>query len=296
MIQLDLFGETSLRTAGGAPLGADLGGVKPRQILAILALSTGPVSKDRLAGLLWEDHPPRSYLSTLESYVCVLRRALAHVTGDRAAIRTVMHGYVLDPEVVDVDVRRFRTLTAAAADASTEDALVLLGRATALVRGELLASEAYAGWAAEARDAFRVELASVATRAAEHALALGRPADAVGHARLAVAQDDLGETACRVLMRALQAEGRRGEALRCYLGLRESLERELGSSPSAESRDLYVAMLRADDGPADAPDLTAEVATLVDLLRQAVGGMPIRARDRATRALDEFAAELAPTG
>lgn len=296
MIQLDLFGETSLRSADGAPLGADLGGVKPRQILAILALSTGPVSKDRLAGLLWEDHPPRSYLSTLESYVCVLRRSLARVTGDRAAIRTVMHGYVLDPEVVDVDVRRFRTLTQAADDATPEDALVLLRRATSLVRGELLASEAYAGWAADARDDFRLELAGVATRAAEHALAFGRPSEAVQQARLAVAQDELGETACRVLMRALQADGRRGEALRCYLNLRESLDRELGSSPSAASRDLYVALLRSDEESSALPDLTAEVATLVDLLRQAVGGMPSRARDRVSQALEEFAAELAPTG
>lgn len=296
MIQLSLFGETVLRDSDGALLATDLGGVKPRQILAILALASGPVSKDRLAELLWEDRPPRSWLSTLESYVCVLRRALGRGEGRPPAIRTVMHGYVLDPEVVDVDVRRFRSLVRAAAAAAPADALDLLSRATALVGGDLVASESYAGWADEAREAFRVELATAASRAAGLALDLGRAGEAVALARTAVAQDELGETACRLLMRALQADGRRSEALRAYLRLGEALERELGSSPSTESRALYVEMLRAGDGTASDADVTSEVATLLDLLRQAVSGMPGRARTRLTLALEEVAAELAPAG
>ena len=46
-----------------------LGGVKPRQILAILALAAGrPVSKEHLADLLWDGEPPKGYRGTLESY------------------------------------------------------------------------------------------------------------------------------------------------------------------------------------------------------------------------------------
>ena len=84
-------------------------GVKPRQILAILALAAGrPVSKEHLADLLWDGEPPKGYRGTLESYVCLVRRALRDASGRDDAIVTVTHGYLLDPAVVTVDLRAFR--------------------------------------------------------------------------------------------------------------------------------------------------------------------------------------------
>ena len=60
MLEIRLFGATTASTAQGT-VGVDLGGVKPRQILEILAVSAGaPVPKDHLADLLWDGRPPRS--------------------------------------------------------------------------------------------------------------------------------------------------------------------------------------------------------------------------------------------
>ena len=67
-MQINIFGPTTAVTSNGVITSSGLGGVKPRQVLEILALSAGsPVSKDLLADLLWAGHPPRSHLGTLES-------------------------------------------------------------------------------------------------------------------------------------------------------------------------------------------------------------------------------------
>lgn len=82
------------------------------QVLHLLALNRGlPIGKDRLAQLLWHDDPPASWLSTLEGYVSLLRRAL-HVglTTAPSAVVTNSGGYLLDAGRVRVDVDRFDAL------------------------------------------------------------------------------------------------------------------------------------------------------------------------------------------
>ena len=98
MLQIRLFGPTVVLTDGDNSQVSDLGGVKPRQILEILAANPGaPVTKDRLADLLWDGEPPKSYVGTLESYVCVLRRRLGLGPGRTSPLATTSNGYLLDP-------------------------------------------------------------------------------------------------------------------------------------------------------------------------------------------------------
>ena len=71
-----------------------LGGVKPRQILKILLLQSGsPVSKNKLLHLLWGDKPPAAAITTLESYVCILRRNLQPGSGQHGVLRTSTGGH-----------------------------------------------------------------------------------------------------------------------------------------------------------------------------------------------------------
>ena len=80
MIDIKLFGPTVISGAGSRLVGSDLGGSKPRQLLEMLALDLGaPVAKDLLAERLWDGRPPASYIATVESYVCSLRRRLGLV-------------------------------------------------------------------------------------------------------------------------------------------------------------------------------------------------------------------------
>src|SRR5207302_8704260 len=115
---------------------------------------------DRLADLLWEGDPPASYPGTLESYVCLLRRGLGLASGRHSVLATTSSGYILDPEQVDVDLITFRRLTTICLDSSAAQAVERTVEAMRLVTGELLASEPYVGWAAEAREVARREVVS----------------------------------------------------------------------------------------------------------------------------------------
>lgn len=293
--RVELFGPTRVTTPQGVVTSGDLGGVKPRQILEILAASAGsPVPKEQLAELLWEGHPPTRWLGTLESYVCVLRRSLGLAGGRRSGILTVRHGYLLDPEVVAVDLASFRTLVREArACGEPATSLARLELALDLTDGQLLATEAYTGWAIREREHFQTELVSAAGLAASQAMALGRPEVASRMARLALARDHLAEQAWRVLMQALCAQGRRSEAIRAYFELRDLLGDELGTDPSQETTDLYLLVLRGGPTPATGQvSARDEVTMLMQLLRQALSAVPGVELCGADRALVR-AAELA---
>ena len=76
-----ILGPLQLHGAAGE---IGLGGVKPRRLLAALAVYTGEVlSADRLADVVWEDSPPRSARQNLQTYVWSLRRSLAAAAGSR---------------------------------------------------------------------------------------------------------------------------------------------------------------------------------------------------------------------
>lgn len=276
MLHITLFGPTSASIADGEPHRTDLGGSKPRQILEILALADGsPVAKDKLADLLWDGEPPRSYVGTLESYICVLRRRLGCAKGRGAAITTTTSGYLLDPSQVRVDLVECRALLARASKADPAAALELTQEALAMCGKPLLASEPYAAWANRERDSFVQALTAACVSASRHAVQLGQAELAVGLARTAADLDRFAEDAWQQLMRALAATGKRCAALRVYLDLRQSMIDELGIEPAAASHDLYLEILT--DGPGvqqeERSDPT-ELRTLLGLLRDALERIP----------------------
>ena len=294
MLSITLFGTTSATQEADGTEFTDFGGVKPRQILEILALAAGtPVPKDRLADLLWDGAPPRSYVGTLESYVCVLRRRLGCARGRAAAITTTSNGYLLDPRQVRVDLTTCRVLFAQAAASSPRTALQLVDDALALADGPLLASEPYLGWASREREVFTRELVIACTKASRHALDLGKHERAVELARTAVQHDRFAEEAWQQLIKALRACERKGEALRAYLDLRAVMVDELGVEPGPASHALYLEVLREEPTRSAADhDGHMEVRTLLGLLRQALESVPGVDVPKGDGALAAVAAQL----
>src|SRR3954449_6009603 len=122
-IQVKLFGPTTVVLPDGSVV-TDVGGIKPRQVLEILASAVGtPVSKDRLVERLWGDNPPRTYTGTLESYISLLRRKMGIARGRGSALATTSNGYLLDATQVEVDLDQFRRLTRPAPSTRPGDAL-----------------------------------------------------------------------------------------------------------------------------------------------------------------------------
>lgn len=250
MLHVRLFGATSVLD-GSRTLGpGEFGGVKPRRILEALALSRGhPVSKDRLADVLWADQPPADHVATLESYVSLLRRRLQPGTPPReSAVRTVTRGYLLDPAVARTDLDLFDELVTRAE--SGPDTRGLLDRASALATPELLSSPDETPWADGVRADYRQRAIHAALLAAELALRDDDAEDAARLAGRALGLNQHCEPGWRLVMRAHLATGRRDAGLRAYRTCRRLLARDLGIEPAPETRAVLVDLVRGQHGPA----------------------------------------------
>src|SRR4051794_7614991 len=211
-IRVNLLGTTSVVLTDGSVV-RDVGGIKPRQVLEILALALGsPVSKDRLVEQLWGDTPPRTFTATLESYVSLLRRRMGVARGRGSALATTSNGYVLDPDQVEVDLHEFGRLVAPRAG-TAEAVLTRTEAAFRLVQGDLLASEPYAEWAADERRHFEAVFVQACNRAAEQALSVDQAGQAVELARRAIGGDGVSESSWQGPVRGPAAGGAPGEAV-----------------------------------------------------------------------------------
>lgn len=285
MMRIALLGATTVWGPVARIESKELGGAKPRQLLQMLALDLGTaVPKERLAERLWDGRPPASYIATLESYVCLLRRKLTAAGMDRTALVTTGGGYRLDPQQVSVDVVTVRRLLTRPgpdddAPARTED----VARALSLVTGSLLADEPYAAWATEEREKFAALLADGCIEGARQANREGRGDLALRLARAAMSHRFASEAAAQELIRALWRTGRRVEALQAYAELRSTLLEEFGLEPGPATRRLYVAVLRSGSATVPPDADRVELKTLLRLLAQVleqtgVGADPVAGR------------------
>jgi eukaryotic-like serine/threonine-protein kinase len=218
----------------GRPL--PLGGVKPRALLAMLALNAGStVSSERLIEGLWGEHPPASATKLVQVYVSHLRKALA-AGGDGAEIVTRGRGYELRLGSGDVDARRFEGLVA---QGFPREALALWrGPPLDDVTGEPFA-------AAEIRRLEGLRLGALEL-AIEHDLDAGRHREVIGELEMLVAEEPLRERLHAQRMLALYRSGRQADALEAYRHARALLVEEIGVEPGPELRRLHEAILRQD--------------------------------------------------
>jgi DNA-binding SARP family transcriptional activator len=177
MYDIQLFGRVQVRTRGIRLAGRDFGGVKPRHILALLALH-GELRSAELTELLWNGRPPADHLAAVRGYVAMLRHRLDPSGSEQdSPIASGNGGYALVADRVRVDVARFDELIAAAGGRTAGRALRPLTAAAHLAARPLLADE-HAAWADVARELYRVRLLETLREAAGHAQVIGRPDEA----------------------------------------------------------------------------------------------------------------------
>jgi DNA-binding SARP family transcriptional activator len=232
----------------------DLGGSKPRALLAVLLLHANRVvSTDQLVDELWGEAPPPTARNVLQVYVSRLRQALqCRRDGGPAAplLLTRPSGYLLRVEPGELDLDQFEGLAAdarrATADGDLERAAGCWRAALALWRGPALAGAAPEALRRTA--VLRLEEARLVAleERLEVDLRLGRHAEVIGELEALVAANPVRERPCRQLMVALYRSGRAPEALAAYRGMRRVLAEELGLEPSPALQRLERAILRAD--------------------------------------------------
>ena len=254
---ITMFG--TLRVGDRGP--ADLGGVKPREILEILLLHHGrTVTKQALADQIWPDRAPKNVLATLESYVSVLRKNLCDVSP--AAGKMVVTGtgaYFIDNRVVRVDLDVFDDLQRQAAN-DPRHRIELRTQAMELAVADVLLDAGDSHWILSKRELYRERVTRCGVLLSRDLLAVGDATGSISAAEQAIHHNPFAEEAYRLAMVANYALGLAGVARNVHEMCRSVIENRL-------DRDLT----SATDDLAGAIDAGVPVA---ELLLEIVGEVP----------------------
>jgi DNA-binding SARP family transcriptional activator len=229
---------------------------KWRSLLASLLVRPSQlVPTDLLIDELWGENPPPTANNLVSIYVHRLKKVIGDTEGRALLYRAP--GYLLRVSDDDLDSQVFELLVTdgrSALEASDADrAAALLREALGLWRGPLFADvPRTALLATQADRAEELRLAAIELRI-EADLACGRAAQVIPELRGLVGEHPLREGFWALLMRALEAAGRRAEALDTYSQAQQAISEELGVDPGAELRRLFQELLAADSATATRP-------------------------------------------
>ncbi|HZE07006.1 MAG TPA: AAA family ATPase, partial [Solirubrobacteraceae bacterium] len=238
MLRIRLLGELAVETSSG-PIQLR-GSWRARSLLAWLALNPGSHRRADLAARFWPEVLDSSARASLRNAIWALRRTLG-TEADRSLLATRERVSLSGPELW-IDARAFR-------DHVEHERFE---KALGLCAGELLAG-LDEEWVHEYRDAHNERVSEVLERLAAQAETSGDLATAIALTRRRVALDPLAEDAQRALIVRLAAVGDRPGALGAYARLRDRLRRELGISPSQQTREI-AAEIRDDASAGEPPD------------------------------------------
>lgn len=226
---------------------------KVRSLLALLLARAGQlVTVDAIIEELWGEAPPRSAVTTTQTYICQLRKKLDETGTNNGAtmLETAPPGYLLRLAKDQIDAWHFYRLAsqgmALVAHGDTKGAGRVFRDALALWRGPAL-TNVVLGPLLSAHVAHLEELRIQALESRIAAdMAQGRHRELIPELRTLVATYPLHEWFHGQLIDALQRAGRRSDALLAYHHVRGLLDRELGLDPSAYLQRLHRAVLTAD--------------------------------------------------
>ena len=215
----------------------------PRQqaLLAYLLMHRdAPQSRAHLAFVFWPDSTEGQARTNLRKQVHHLRRHLPGVDRllhvDAQTVQWLPDApYTLDVSAFEDALRRAKGAAQAGSQVAENEALQ---QASALYHGDLLPG-CYDDWILAERERLRQAL----LRALERLVALTEGqrdyARAIDCAQRLQQLDPLYEAGYRNLMRLYAVSGDRGRALQTYHTCVETLQRELGVSPSPATREAY---------------------------------------------------------
>ncbi|MFC7331515.1 AfsR/SARP family transcriptional regulator [Marinactinospora rubrisoli] len=230
---------------------------KLRNVLAMLIVHADQVVPvTALMRELWDDEPPASGLTTLQTYILNLRKLLAALTCRPAArvaetlLLTRAGGYQLTTAHAGLDLHRYHELAAAGRRALGSGdhpaALAHLSGALNLWRGPALVDIPTGRILESKRRQYEESRLVLLEYLLDTQLHLGMYHEALTELAALTTQNPLHEGLHAQYMRALHLAGRRAQALETFHSLRTTLVTELGLDPGPAIQRLHHAILNND--------------------------------------------------
>jgi DNA-binding SARP family transcriptional activator/tetratricopeptide (TPR) repeat protein len=260
-MRFHLLGAVEVRT-DSVPL--PMGSTKQTAVLAALLVHANqPLSTEVLVDRVWGEAAYDGARRTLHTYVARIRRLLAQADAAQAGSQhrrthaRVLRsggGYLLETDLDQVDLHRFRRLVEQAGQSVSADATraLLLREALALWQGEPLAGVP-GDWAARTRTSWHRERHDAVIAWTEIELRLGNPGIVIAPLTDLADEHPLVEPLAVALIRALHAASRPAEALDRYATIRRQLADGLGVDPGPALRAAHQAILHGGGTASMAP-------------------------------------------
>ena len=210
-----------------------------QELLAYLALHPEGATTELLVAALCPDEDRDKARERVWRALSEARSHLGEVLlreGDR---------YLLDRQIVAVDLDLFDALLAQANSEGNVDHEELLEQALALIRGQPLAGTDYP-WATGDVHHLRARIVGVLEEFGHECLAAGNPTGALAAAEQAIELDAYNESVHRLAMNAEAVLGLRQAVVERYERLCQELETGFGLEPERETRLLYRRLLSQD--------------------------------------------------
>jgi DNA-binding SARP family transcriptional activator/tetratricopeptide (TPR) repeat protein len=245
-VRMHLLGGFEARLASGATVSLPM--KKAQALLAYLGTRPGEShQRDKLAALLWGEKSDEHARGGLRHALVALRAAL--VTAHPSPLRIEGQTLALNPRALEVDVAMFEQRVA-------EGTRQALEQAARLYRGDLLLGftvnePLFEQWLVTERERLREMAVGALTRLLAEQSKAPSPQHAIQTAMRLLVLDPLQENVHRTLMRLYARQGRRGAALKQYEVCVGALQRELGTGPEAETRQVYRELLTRPAEPKD---------------------------------------------
>jgi DNA-binding SARP family transcriptional activator/Tfp pilus assembly protein PilF/DNA-binding XRE family transcriptional regulator len=246
-VRICVLGPLGVRTKAGP---VDIGPSMPRSLLALLALQPNRVvTREEIVDVLWGEHPPKSSLNLVYTYVARLRRAL-----DPAQPITAAHGgYLLKVDGDGLDALLFDELATQARQIAQDDprtAEEMFAEALQSWRGPVLADMPDRLRHHPAALALTQRRLAAALAYADIAMELGQHEQAAVQLQRLAGEDPLHgglhEGLNARLMMSLAGSGQQAAALRLFADVRDRLVDELGVRPGNEMREAHLRILQRE--------------------------------------------------
>lgn len=314
-LALTLFGPPRIER-DGCPVNTDTR--KAIALIAYLAVTQQPHSRDTLAALLWPEYDQPHARATLRRTLSVLHKALAgkwlRIERETLGLDR-QEGFWLDVDEFKANLASYRAhhvkpdLTCATCLRCLEDAATLY-KDDFMAGFSLADSAPFDDWQFYQADSLRRELAGVLEQLVLRYSARADFSRAIVHARHLLTLDRLHEPAYRYLMQLYAWSGQRAAALQQYRECVKLLNEELGVRPLEATTQLYTLIKedRLPPAPVVQSQAQAEEFSVSGGARSAseadepsapaapAGGYPLVGRQEEWAALRTIYAEKASTG